>query len=457
MSLAAIATSAFGRRPVTHAQIRTQLAVAEARAATARPGGGGNSAGAVNKWAVFRTLTEIRERIGVSDRALGVLNALLSFHPETALTLGPCDDDGCADLVVHPSNRALCLRANGMSEATLRRHVAALVEAGLIIRRDSPNGKRYARKGEEDAAPAQVFGFDLAPLVARAGEFEDVLETLRRDRREERVLKERITLLRRDLTKRLAFALDEGLSGPWERLRRALLDLCGPLRRAALYDIRDVATRLQALRNDLDQAIEKALAADQTNANAAQSERHMTNSNPENHTDYELTSDEASAQTAVCLANQGADVEAEPHRSLPLAVVLDACRDLADYRAGDGPIVTWRDFMETSALVRPMLGVSLDAWRVAVETLGETNAAVAIAFILQRSEHSSEAERVSVSAGAPPAITVNGSPAIRSPGGYLRALTQKGRAGGLSLWPAVLAHLAQRLKRSKSAGDGFST
>ena len=46
-----------------------------------------------------------------------------------------------------PSNNKLRSRAYGMSEPTLRRHLASLVKAGLLIRRDSPNGKRYARRG----------------------------------------------------------------------------------------------------------------------------------------------------------------------------------------------------------------------------------------------------------------------------------------------------------------------
>ncbi|WP_244604546.1 MULTISPECIES: helix-turn-helix domain-containing protein [Mesorhizobium] len=32
-----------------------------------------------------------------------------------------------------------------MPQTTLRRHLAVLVECGLIIRRDTPNGKRHAR------------------------------------------------------------------------------------------------------------------------------------------------------------------------------------------------------------------------------------------------------------------------------------------------------------------------
>ena len=105
-----------------------------------------------------------RPTLGVSERALAVLNALMSFYPETTLT-------GEDDLIVFPSNEQLCLRTHGMPASTLRRQLAALVDAGLIVRRDSPNGKRYARKGRGGEIKL-AFGFDLAPLVVRAEEFE---------------------------------------------------------------------------------------------------------------------------------------------------------------------------------------------------------------------------------------------------------------------------------------------
>jgi len=93
-----------------------------------------------------------------------------------------------------------------------------------------------------------------------------------------------------------------------------------------------------------------------------------------------------------------------------------------------------------------MLGISPDAWRDAVATLGENNAAAAIAFILQRCEHSSEAQRHPGPDGKA-TVTVHGSPAIRSPGGYLRALTQKGRQEPFNLWGAILGHLSQGRRR----------
>src|SRR5215212_6175783 len=148
-----LSTTPFGRRPLSLAMVAAQAA------AKACP-----EDATAHKWRVFRHLTEAKGRLGLSDRALAVLSALLTFHPETALVPGP-------DLVVFPSNRELSVRAHGPAPATLRWALAQLVEAGLVIRRDSPNGKRYVRRGEGGEI-AQAFGFDLTPLVARAGEFD---------------------------------------------------------------------------------------------------------------------------------------------------------------------------------------------------------------------------------------------------------------------------------------------
>src|ERR1700686_209048 len=138
-----ISTTPFGARSLTLAHVASQVN------SRARP-----TEKAVHKWNVFRAICTAKARIGVSERALAVLNALLSFHPETALTGD--------NLIVFPSNHQLALRAHGMAPTTLRRHLAMLVDCGLVIRRDSPNGKRYARKGQGGDIQL-AFGFDLGP------------------------------------------------------------------------------------------------------------------------------------------------------------------------------------------------------------------------------------------------------------------------------------------------------
>ncbi len=112
---------------------------------------------AADKWQLHRWLCEAKTILGINDRSLAVLSALLSFYPEVTLT-------GEGNLVVFPSNKQLALRAHGMADATLRRHLAALVEAGLIARQDSPNGKRYARRAK--GGELQIaFGFSWLPCL----------------------------------------------------------------------------------------------------------------------------------------------------------------------------------------------------------------------------------------------------------------------------------------------------
>ena len=151
--MSALPTTPFGRLMLTFAHVATQMA-ASARSPDK----------VVHKWKVFNAICTARPRLRVSERALSVLNALVSFYPDTTLA-------GEDELIVFPSHEKLCLRTHGMPASTLRRHLAVLVDPGPIVRRDSPNGKRYARKGRGGEIKL-AFGFDLSPHVVRAEEFE---------------------------------------------------------------------------------------------------------------------------------------------------------------------------------------------------------------------------------------------------------------------------------------------
>lgn len=185
-------TTPFGRRSLRLAHVATQVV------ASSRP-----PEKVVHKWKIFHAICTARPRLGVSERSLSVLNALLTFHPETALT-------GEGDLVVFPSNHQLSLRAHGMPASTLRRHLAVLVDAGLLIRRDSPNGKRYARKGQGGEIEL-AFGFDLSPLVVCSEKFEKMAAEIEAEARALKLARERVTLCRRDIAKMIATGIEEGV------------------------------------------------------------------------------------------------------------------------------------------------------------------------------------------------------------------------------------------------------
>jgi replication initiation protein RepC len=404
-------TTPFGRRSLTLAHVATQMAAAN------RP-----PDKVVHKWQVFRSICTARPKLDVSERALSVLNALLSFYPETTLT-------GEYDLIVFPSNEQLSLRSHGMCAPTLRRALAALVDAGLIVRRDSPNGKRYARKGRGGEIKL-AFGFDLAPIVVRAEEFQSLAEEVEAEARAIRLARERITLCRRDIAKMIATGIEEGVptrragQGPenWQEVHAAFRALVEAVpRTASLEELEGFAEALASLAGDVLNLLESQVQITKMSANASQTERHIQNSKPNPLIELEPSLQEGRAARA--------ELDSQPtvpaEKAYPLGMVLSACPDIVDYAKGG--INHWRDLLAAAAVVRPMLGISPSAWEEAKAVMGDTQAAIVIACLLQRSS------------------------AIHSAGGYLRELTRKAGAGEFSLGPILMAQINARTRERKSA------
>ncbi|YBW41259.1 plasmid replication protein RepC (plasmid) [Nitrobacter sp. TKz-YC01] len=376
----------------------------------------------VHKWKIFHAICTARPRLGVSERSLSVLNALLTFHPETALT-------GDDDLIVFPSNHQLSLRAHGMPASTLRRHLAVLVDAGLVVRRDSPNGKRYARKGSAGEIEL-AFGFDLSPLVVRSEEFESLAADIESEARALKLVRERITLCRRDIAKMIATGIEEGVptrregQGPadWQEVHAAFRSIVDQIPRTATrQELEPIAEELSQLADDVLNLLKTHIESTNLSANESHSERHIQNSNTNPFIDLEPSLQEGRAARAGPKPQTPRIAEG----TYPLGMVLNACPDIVDYAKGG--ISHWRDFLATAAVVRSMLGISPSAWEEAQSVLGETPAAIVVACILQR--------------GA----------AIRSAGGYLRGLTRKAEAEEFSLGPILMSQINSRLHEKRRA------
>jgi len=401
-----ISTTPFGRRPMTLGQMASQVT------AKSIPEGA-----TVEKWKAFRSIREARDLLGATDRSLAILNALLSFHRDSELS-------GDGTLVVWPSNEQLMARANGMPPTTLRRHLTVLVDCGLIIRRDSPNGKRFARKGRGGEVE-QAYGFDLSPIVARAEEFEQLAEAVQAEKKAFKVSKERLTLLRRDVVKMIDAGIEEGVPGNWGRISQIYQEIIGRLPRTAPRQVVEgLCDELQELWSEVNDMLELFTKTENMDANESQSGCHIQNSKPDSI--FESKNRTGKKKEAGGSADENDNLRSLPKRELPLGIVLDACPDLLDLALG-GRIRHWSDFLAAVEVARPMLGVSPSAWREACEAMGEVQAAITIAAILQRSDQ------------------------INSAGGYLRSLTDKAREGHFSTWPMVVALLRSKLEADKAA------
>ncbi|MGL4234778.1 plasmid replication protein RepC [Tabrizicola sp.] len=407
-------TTPFGRRPLSAGLLATQTLAASTP-----------DDAVVHKWRILRALTLAKGRLGLSDRALNVLDALLTFHPETALTPG-------AGLTVFPSNRELALRARGPALKTLQRALAQLMEVGLIIRRDSPNGKRYARRGQGGEI-AQAFGFDLTPLIARAAEIEAVAAEVEGELRQIALLRERITLHRRDIAKMIAMAIEAGAPGDWHGFMARHQALSGRLRRTEpMSDLEPLAADLHALHVEVAKCLEGFLKTQNMTRNDRQDGSDIQNSNTEplesepcfqRSWGQGLREPSETDHSPPSKAGQGSASSPKP-QAYPLGMVIDACPDLVDW-AKSGSISGWSEFVATAGTVRSALGISPSAYEDAREVMDEIPAAIVVAAILQKGE------------------------SVRSPGSYLRGLTEKARAGEFSLGPMLMALLSAKVRSGK--------
>jgi replication initiation protein RepC len=393
-------TTPFGRRPMTLALVRRQVAIEQTLTASS-----------VDKWRVFRDVGDARSRLGLQDRALAVLNALLSFFPTTEL-------NNDKNLVVFPSNAQLSARANGIAGTTLRKCLAMLVEAGIIIRKDSPNGKRYARKGGEGDIE-DAYGFSLAPLVARASEFAALAQDVAAEHRRFRVMKDRLTIVRRDVRKLITVGMDENLPGDWAAAEACFIEIVGRFsRRPTLQDLVSSLDEMSLLHEEVSRMLETQQKITKSDGNDIAFGCHIQNSNTESCNELEPRFEKKQGEKSE--PDKTPRPKDEPE-VFPLSMVLRACPEIVPFGTG-GSIRNWREMMLAAVTVRSMLGVSPSAYEDACDVMGQAGASIAIACIYERAGH------------------------INSAGGYLRDLTAKARRGEFSLGPMLFT-----LVRAKSS------
>ena len=359
----------------------------------------------VNRWALYKQLCLAKAEFGLNDRCLSVLSSLLSFLPDDELH----EKSG---LVVFPSNRQLSLRAHGMPESTLRRHLASLIEAGIIARKDSPTRKRYAHKDREGGIEL-AFGFSFAPLLNRASEIAAIADKILADQKALKRLRDEVSVMRRDMA--AAFAdraeetgeLGEALEAMFVRFR-AVVDAIP--RRATLDELSTIRAALETIGGEMAIALKRNEIAEEMSGSVAQYERQHNESLPESlfesQNGKKIDLKASSAETPVSMKPEE-QTSSELTSSISLDQVLRSCPDIREY--GTNGIGTWRELLDASRIVSGFLGISQAAYQDAIRFMGAETASTAIAWILQKLS------------------------TINSPGGYLRSLTQKARGGSFSI------------------------
>lgn len=230
--------------------------------------------------------------------------------------------------------------------------------------------------------------------------------------------------MRRDLSALAEFGeeIQPGF-GFWDQLRDTAALTARALRRKLSFD--DLAACRGELEALLDQArnLIDGPETEEMNTNDARFERHYHNSNTD-PIDLEPALEKGGAPGGVPNEDTkapGAGVDEADTRSLPkipLHLVIAACPSLKTFYQGD--IRHWHQLFDAACHVRPAMGISASAWEEAQRFMGPEQASIVVAAILERFSD------------------------IRSPGGYLRALTSKAAAGEFSSGPMVMALMSRR-------------
>ncbi len=338
----------------------------------------------VDKWQVLSALTTASTDFDISHRTLTVLKALMTFLPDRDIPAEP------GSAVVFPANRTLSERLNGMPESTLRRHLARLVQLGLVNRHDSPNRKRYARKVGQGVELA--FGFDLSPLNGHADQIFLTAEQATRRTERIRTLRDRIALARQQL-----IALNDSRFAVLIESARLILR-----RKSSEQALQDLTREMEdtADQNKVKAVHQPELRTIQLSGPDSQNERHIQDSC---ESKFDSEEEIPSPQNPADKKNDNSN----------LHIVLKTCTEFQDYYPK--PITRWAELVAVAEKLSPMIGIDLPVFNEARSSMGAVAAATSVLCILERLQD------------------------IRSPGAYLRKLSQKAQAGTFSCMPMLKA------------------
>jgi len=140
---------------------------------------------AVTRKALVKAVRDAVRALGLDRSERQLIEFLAVCFGEQQFTHG---------LLCWPSNARIEKRT-GMSERTIRRAIGKLRDRGLVVMRDSANGKRFPITNEQGEI-VDARGFDLAPLHARASEFAERVRALDLEDRLRRQLRDDLTAAR---------------------------------------------------------------------------------------------------------------------------------------------------------------------------------------------------------------------------------------------------------------------
>ncbi|MDX0519034.1 replication protein C [Sinorhizobium medicae] len=340
--------------------------------------------------------------------------------------------------IVFKSNQQLAFEI-GRSIGRVSRMLSSLFDAGLITMQDSGNYKRYPiRNGNGEIT--EGCGIDLRILIVRYAELDELVRLVRAEKKAADAALRRYRGALRNARYALSTAAElskQVLDRIGSRIER-VSDFVGAAGKGSSGMLRRATAILEWLVERLMQLPRRSAEVSETN--------NMTCPHVENGMHKQITTphpfDEGNQERRSANAEQLSSPEVgsaskwafeeslrrgrgeinQPRR-LPQAMVAlqDVLRAVPALKTYGFAPTSWADLARAVPLMCRFAGISEDARARAVEQMGEQQAAVAVAVTLEKYDRQE----------------------VSSPGGYLRAMTDRARAGELHLARSVFGLAAR--------------
>lgn len=330
--------------------------------------------------------------LGMGPRVINAIDWLFQFTQ-------PQDWTSTSRPIVWPSS-ALQADELGIKTSQVKNLNRQLVSLGLVVMRDSPNGKRYGHR-DKDGRILSAYGFDLSPLAVRYEEFRKIAAEARAERQAVRDLKRRATMARNSIKQTLA-AMEELGGGECDADESsALMNEAWATPRSAV----ELARKVDHLEMLALKARERLiLFSEKANESVASSvESGPTEPGNWPHK-YSYNSKNLSMKDTVTAMGKEKGVEGTETHSHNRQKNLDDTQKLANaptvkitpseliriaprlrtYLTSNKP--SWTDIVDAADWLRHELNIDKPLWGSACNVLGREVAAVTVAIISTRPE-----------------------------------------------------------------------
>lgn len=292
---------------------------------------------------VVETLRRAAPKLGLKPPVVATLEAMLSCLPPKR-----------SHNTVFASNATLAFRRNGISDRTIRRHVADLEDAGLLVRQDSPNKKRFSRRSSVDGLCLR-FGFDLSPLFNRLQDIAALATTIVQEH-------ERLTYFRCKLRAAANTALAQNPADSQAQMALKLLR-----RKLSVPDCEELLSTLcSAIPEGQIDMTNNAIQTSRLSANDGQNVRHHQRSKKEN-IDKKLTEPKANSELS--------------QEAVSVNDLIESCPEAAGFSLIK--IRTVDDVIAHARTLAPMIGIDAATYQAADDRLGRVGTAITVWALLQ--------------------------------------------------------------------------